>query len=147
MTISPQLLDLVKAQEGLRLDPYLDAVGVPTIGWGHTGSVSMGKPPITYDQALDLLTADLMHFQTGVKALCPDLPDGARLDALTDFSFNLGLHALHDSTLLRRVLADDWDAAAAECRKWNHAGGVVLAGLTKRRAIEAGWLATGTYEP
>ena len=31
-----QCLDIIKQYEGLRLKPYLDAVGVPTIGYGTT---------------------------------------------------------------------------------------------------------------
>lgn len=151
MTISPELLSLVKAQEGCRLAPYLDVAGVPTIGYGHTGSVKMDGPPITQGQAEELLAADLAHFQSGVRAQCPDVSDGARLDALTDFAFNVGLAALAGSTLRKKVLVGDWLNAATACKQWNkaHVRGelVEVPALTKRRAIEAGWLASGVYEP
>ena len=33
-------LNCIKDFEGFRADAYLDAVGIPTIGYGHTGTVS-----------------------------------------------------------------------------------------------------------
>jgi GH24 family phage-related lysozyme (muramidase) len=53
-----------------------------------------------------------------------------------DFSFNLGLHALAGSTLLKVVLADKLTLAAAEFEKWDRAGGQVVAGLLRRRLAE-----------
>lgn len=107
-------------------------------------------PPITQEQADALLEADLLHFQSGVRAQCPDVPDGPRLDALIDFAFNLGLGALASSTLRKRVLEQNWVNAATACRQWNkaHVKGelVEVPALTARRAIEARWLETGQYE-
>ncbi len=37
MKSSNLLLEKLKDFEGLRLEAYLDAAGVPTIGYGHTG--------------------------------------------------------------------------------------------------------------
>lgn len=143
--MSPELLAHVKRSEGCRLTPYQDAVGVWTVGYGHTGpTVTADTEPISQEMADAILTGDLAHCELGVRALVPSL-EGARLDALTDFAFNLGLHALKDSTMLICVREDDWFAAAKECKRWNHAGGKVLAGLTTRRAVEAGWLLTGAY--
>jgi lysozyme len=145
MSLSPELLALVQAQEGCRLDAYLDAVGVWTIGWGQTGPDIGPHTTWTPEQCDARLAQSLAHYQAGVTALCPRVPDGPRHDALTDFAYNLGLGALEHSTLRARVLADDWAGAAHECLKWNHAGGKVLHGLTVRRGIEARWLATNTY--
>jgi lysozyme len=58
-------------------------------------------------------------------------------DALCSFVFNLGCMALRNSTLLRKLNASDNLGAAEEFKKWDHAGGRVLAGLTIRRAKEA----------
>lgn len=152
MTISPALLKLVQHSEACVLHPYRDTVGVWTIGWGHTGpAVHEETPPITQETADALLAGDLAYFELGVRRLCPGV-EGARLDALIDFAFNCGLAALahggHDggpSGLYRRVLAADWAGAAHEIRRWDHAGGQVLPGLTVRRAIEAAWLESGTH--
>lgn len=43
MKINEEGLDLIKRWEGLRLASYYDAVGVLTIGYGHTKSVYEGQ--------------------------------------------------------------------------------------------------------
>lgn len=147
--ISPELLALVQSQEGCRLLPYTDVAGVWTQGYGHTQGVGPTSKAWTMDQAEEVLAADLAHFQSGVRAQCPDVPDGARLDALVDFSFNLGLGALAGSTLRKRVNEGNWINAATACRQWNkaHKDGVLIEipVLTRRRAIEAAWLESGMY--
>lgn len=35
-------LNLIKKYESCRLTAYLDPVGIPTIGWGHTSGIKMG---------------------------------------------------------------------------------------------------------
>ena len=117
--------------------PYLDAVNVPTIGYGHVVP-DMNYGPITQLEALNILMADLGYFQGEALRLSPSLEDNAnRLTAITSFCFNLGVHAYEGSTLRKKVDAGDWDAAQTEIVKWNHAGGKVLAGLTRRREAEA----------
>lgn len=117
--------------------PYLDAVGVPTIGYGHVVP-DMRYGPITQLEALNILMADLGYFQGEALRLSPTLEDNPdRLTAITSFCFNLGVHAYENSTLRKRVDAGDWAAAQTEIVKWNHAGGKVLAGLTLRREAEA----------
>ena len=55
MKSSYLLLEKLKDFEGLRLEAYLDAAGVPTIGYGHTGrDVKLGDR-ITKYWADDLL--------------------------------------------------------------------------------------------
>lgn len=126
----------IEVWEGLRLNAYRDPVGIPTIGYGHTGpDVHMGQV-ITEAQADALLANDLHKFETVVGGLAgPNTTEG-QFDALVSFSFNLGGAALKSSTLLKRHLAGRYREAADEFLKWNHAGGVELAGLTKRRKGE-----------
>ncbi|WP_438839317.1 lysozyme, partial [Helicobacter pylori] len=42
MKTSQRGSDLIKQFEGCKLTAYLDSVGVPTIGFGHTKGVKMG---------------------------------------------------------------------------------------------------------
>jgi lysozyme len=123
-----------KGSDGL-IYPYLDAVNVPTIGYGHVIS-SMGEAPITPLEALNILVADVGYFENEVLKLSPHL-EGNRLAAITSFAFNLGVNAYKNSTLRKRVDACDWDSAQMEIRRWNKAGGRVLNGLTRRRSAEA----------
>ena len=64
-------VEIIKQFEGLRLEAYLDSVGVPTIGWGTThyeeGSpVHMGQR-IDAERAEELLAHDMHKFEAGIK--------------------------------------------------------------------------------
>ena len=145
-TTTSTMRQLIEQFEGLRLEPYADAVGVPTIGFGHTGSdVSLGMDPITQEVADQLLQADLQRFEDGVNGFVSDETSQQQFDALVSFSYNLGLGALQGSTLLRYHLAGNYPAAAGEFGRWVHAGGRVLAGLVRRRQAEAMVYAQGDY--
>lgn len=133
--IGPKGLALIKTSEGLRLKAYRDAVGVLTIGYGSTGPHVKPGMTITEAEAEALLRKDLDRFERGVVELAGEMTAG-QFSALVSFSFNLGLSALRDSTLLRLHRAGDFDGAAAQFGRWNRAGGRVLPGLTKRRAAE-----------
>lgn len=132
---------LAKPFEGLFLRPYFCPAGYPTIGYGHLLSHQRGADlaqfaPITWTQADDLLLADLALAYRAVRRLCPvPLTDG-QAAALTDFTFNLGAGALQSSTLRRLILRGELSGAAAQFLRWNHAGGRVLPGLTRRRAAD-----------
>lgn len=129
-------LALVKESEGLRLEAYQDSVGVWTIGYGHTGPAA--GPGLTIDGigAAQLLTADLLVAERAVSAqLAADgwseqeFTDN-EFSALVDFTFNLGAGAL------RQLLAHGLDQVPEQLLRWDHAGGVELAGLKLRRQRE-----------
>ena len=136
MNISQTGINLIKQFEGCILNAYKDAVGVPTIGYGHTGGVYMNQR-ITQAEADTLLRHDLDKFEDGVTRLVKVPINQNHFDALVSFSFNVGLGALGSSTLLKLLNAKNYVAAAKEFARWNKAGGEVLSGLTRRRAAEA----------
>ena len=127
---------LIKASEGLRLDSYQDSVGVWTIGFGSTRGVKAGMR-ITTEQADDRLREDLAVAEQCVERCAVVTLTDNEFAALVSFSFNLGCGALRGSTLLRKLNAGEFDEAADEFKRWNHAGGHILAGLTDRRAAES----------
>lgn len=133
--ISKDLLELVKKYEGCRLQAYTDPIGIWTIGYGHTANV-VPNMVITQQAADQLLTEDLEKFQKGVKQLINVPLKQCQIDALTSFSFNVGLGNLQKSTLLKKVNNSDLEGASKEFEKWNKAGGKVLNGLVKRREAE-----------
>lgn len=137
MNISERGLDLIKAYEGLSLDAYQDSVGIWTIGYGHTGSLVVKGLTITQAEADGLLKHDVIVAENCIRTLVAVPLTQPEFDALCSFAFNLGGAALRNSTLLRKLNASDYDGAAAEFKRWDHAGGKQLAGLTKRRAAEA----------
>lgn len=138
--INTAALSLIKSFEGLKLTCYLDAVGVPTIGYGTTKNLTkadVGRKTITEAEATRLLLEDVGIFEKAVDKLVKvKLTDNQR-GALVSFTYNLGPGNFGSSTLLKKVNAGDFKGAALEFAKWDKAGGKVLAGLTRRRAAEA----------
>lgn len=134
--------DLAKPFEGLRLEPYHDPVGYPTIGHGHLLSKEPWAdlsqwPAITAAQAESLLIEDMTKAGGAVKRLCPvDLTDSQRA-ALIDFAFNLGAGALQASALRQAILREDHETAAGQFGRWVFARGRKLPGLVLRRAAES----------
>jgi lysozyme len=129
MNISQAGIDMIKKAEGCILHCYKDSVGVPTIGYGHTGGVYLGQT-ISQQKAEDLLKQDLQKFVGYVNALGLKLNQN-QFDALVSFSFNLGNGNLKE-LVNGRSLSQIADVIPQYC----HAGGEVLDGLVKRRAAE-----------
>ena len=121
-------LDLIESFEGLRLTSYQDSVGVWTIGYGHTQGVQPGQT-ITQQQAQAFLQQDLGVAEAAVNKLGLTLTDN-QFAALVSFTFNLGAGNLNK--LMNQGLA----AAADRILLFDHAGGRVLPGLTRRRQAE-----------
>jgi len=101
MKTTERLLNQLMVMEGLRLEAYEDAAGVPTIGYGHTKDVRMGDRISEY-WAKELLRDDIDEAEQQVKELGVARTEG-QLDALTSFVFNLGIGRLKESTLLRVI--------------------------------------------
>lgn len=157
--VNEATVDLVKTFEGLpdgdsstgNFNPYLDPVGIWTIGWGHAiawqGQWLRGESNraqaqalypggITLDQATSLLHADLINAGRDVSLVVTAPVNDNQFGALVSFTFNLGIGNLRSSTLLKKLNAGDYAGAAAEFPRWNKANGQVLPGLVKRRAAE-----------
>ena len=131
-------LKLVKEFEGCRLTAYKDAVGVWTIGYGHTASDVKPGMTITQAKADSLLQQDLAKFNSCVSSYINRPLNANQVGALMSWSFNVGCGSLQSSTLRRRMNAGENlnKVASEELPKWNKAGGKVLPGLTRRRAAE-----------
>ena len=129
-------LELIKSFEGCVLKVYLDAIGLPTIGYGHLIKPGESFTKITQKEAEDLLKSDAQIFVDGVNKLLEVNVTQNQFDALVSIAFNIGLGNLKSSTLLRLINAGDYKGAADQFPRWNKAGGKVLNGLTKRRNAE-----------
>ena len=157
--INQLTVDLVKKFEGIpdgnpatsNIDPYLDPVGIWTIGWGHAityqGRFLRGEADrmqvkaiypdgITLDQASVLLQGDLMNAGRDVASVVSVSLNDNEFGALTSFTFNLGIGNLRSSTLLKKLNANDRAGAADQFGRWIMAGGKVFSGLVARRAEE-----------
>ena len=140
MRTSQKGLELIKRFEGLLLEAYLDAVGIWTIGYGHTSQAGAPRVVpgmvITEPRAEDILRNDLRKFEYDVESLVDVHLTQHQFDALVSLTFNIGPTNLAGSTLLKRLNEGDYQAARKEFAKWRKAGGVILRGLERRRAAE-----------
>ncbi|PSB66784.1 muraminidase, partial [filamentous cyanobacterium CCP1] len=91
--INAKGLRLLKAFEGLRLEAYLDPVGVWTIGYGTTSGVFPGMR-ITEAQAEAFLRRDLARFERAVSDLITVPLNEDQYSALVSFTYNVGEGAL-----------------------------------------------------
>jgi len=136
MKVSQDCVDLVKFFEGFEGKAYLCPANVWTIGYGRTRDVQEGDI-ITEPQAERDLLEELEEFAEQVlNSVKVELTQN-ELDALTSWTYNLGVGNLQSSTLLKKLNAGDKNSVPSEMVRWNKAAGKVLAGLTKRREAEA----------
>lgn len=143
LNISQNGILFIQGFESFVSCPYLDSVGVPTIGWGTTyypnlSKVTLKDACITQAQATQYLLANLVNYVNGVDSMVTSQINQNQFDALVSFSYNLGVQALRSSTLLKLVNTNPNDTAIGpEINKWCHAGGMISQGLIKRRAAES----------
>jgi len=142
-TLDKAGLDLIKKFEGCILRPYLDSVGIPTIGYGQTYYPHTGKKVTMKDAVITQSQADSMFLQM-VKPFCLAVYSTTRDDitqpqfnALVSLCYNIGTGGFKGSTVLKLV---NQNVTGEPLRKawlaWNKAGGKANEGLTKRRQLE-----------
>ena len=141
MRINAETIALVKEFEGCELAAYRDAVGVWTIGYGHSERAPLPPKPydgmvITMDQAHKILQDDLTHFGKSVENLISVPVTDNQFGAMVSLAFNIGIGAFGKSTALKRLNAGDYLGAAEAMTWWNKAGGKVMRGLVRRREAE-----------
>lgn len=135
------LLMEVKIWEGYRSKRYLDAGGVPTIGYGFTASCFPGgfvPETISKEEADDMLEEWLRVWCDKVDQYLQEVgynleEKAVLLYALTDFAYNCGmgnLKKLTDSG--KRSVEQIMEKLPLYC----HAGGKELLGLKRRRNWE-----------
>lgn len=143
LAVSDHGLKLIKSFETCRLHAYMPTPhDVPTVGWGATrcpdgSSVRLGLI-WTQAQADTAFALDLARFAKQVHGHVDGVPTTwFEFDAMVSLAYNIGVGAFAESTLLRRHRDGDHGSSAAEFARWNRQAGAVLAGLTRRRAVEA----------
>lgn len=136
-------LDLIKTFEGFSDTVYLDAVGIPTIGYGHVVKDGEKFGRISKSEGELLLRSDLREASRGVINLVAVPLSDNQYAALVSFVFNLGSGRLKASTLRAKLNRGDYQGAADEFPKWCYAGGKKLRGLLRRREAERKlWMTT-----
>lgn len=141
MQMTEEGLALIRECEGFRGAAYRDAVGVWTIGFGHTAmagapEVSQGME-ISRAEAKKILARDVDGFARGVAKLVTAQLNDNEFSALVSFAYNVGLGNFAGSSVLKAVNVGEPEAVPRRLQLWVKAGGRVLPGLVKRRAAEA----------
>jgi lysozyme len=147
MIPSNNAIQFIKDQEGTVLHSYQDSAGIWTIGIGST--MYRDGTPVRQGESVTIVQAlDLLKWEVDRKAnIVDNLLHGVKLnqnqyDALVSFTYNVGIGALANSTLLKKIKIDPADESIRnEFMKWNkihlHGRLVENAGLTARRQREA----------
>jgi lysozyme len=142
----------IRANEGLRLNAYLDSAGVPTIGYGTTrypdgSNVKMGDV-CSQEQATSFFEHDCEAFEKAVNNFVLLSVDTQPLtqpkfNALVSLAYNIGAANFARSTLLKAVNSKNRNNRAViepNFLVWNkirkNGGLVVSDGLTNRRKKE-----------
>ena len=132
MNISNRGLDLIKSFEGCQLSSYKCPSNKWTIGWGHTKNVYEGMT-ITQAQADQFLFEDVQRFVNAVNQYQARFNfNQNEFDALVSFTYNCGAGSLANVMSCCNTKQE----IAEECKLYNKGGGVVLAGLVRRREEE-----------
>lgn len=130
--------ELIRKFEGWSPSVYKDAVGLPTIGYGHLikpGEKFEGL--LSPEESEELLKKDVKPFERHINRKVDVKLYPNQFDALNSFTFNVGSRRLDDSTLLKKVNSGNHNDVPEQFLRWNKAGGKVLKGLTYRRQVEA----------
>lgn len=123
--ISQAGLQFLINNEGCVLHPYLDTKGIPTIGVGNTfwedgSKVKMTDPPITQKRAMELFRWVLKHYELAVYSNTRDDINQNQFDSLVSFTYNVGVSAFKNSTLLKRINARSSDQSIKNAfMMWN----------------------------
>ena len=98
----------LELREGLRLKPYLDTQGVPTIAMGNTfylngKKVTMLDKPLTLNEAKTLARSVADIFANKVDYLVTSNINQNQFNALVSLAYNIGIHGFRKSTVLKLV--------------------------------------------
>ncbi len=101
-------LNFLIKEEGIVLHPYLDSVGIPTIGVGCTyyedgTRVKMSDPSISKDRAISMFKNILKNYETTIWSVTRDDINQNQFNALVSICYNIGTQGFKGSTLLKRV--------------------------------------------
>jgi lysozyme len=109
-----QAQDMTRANEGLRLKPYLDTVGKTTIGYGR----NLSGRGITELEAAHLFGTDWWEAHESLRSLSWfSVLNGPRQAAVIDMRFNLGAVGFSEFTyFIDAMVAKAYKVAAEQMR-------------------------------
>jgi lysozyme len=143
LTLSKAGAEFIAQFEGCVLHPYNDPWNA-TIGIGHlihygqvTAEDNATWHGFTYARALSLFADDVHPFEAAIRAHIHVPLNQNQFDALVSLTYNTGVGVL-DGTVGELINERRFSDATRAWQAWCHgSGGVVLAGLVRRREAEA----------
>lgn len=152
MNPSQDCFEIIKKWEGLHkqlpngtIESYEDPVGIWTIGYGSINHLDQNRPILKGDviskaTAERWLKLEVEEKAEDVNRLCKVPLKQCMFDALVSFTYNIGIGAFGESTMLRKLNQGDFEGAAREFDRWVHGTDngtrAVLLGLVNRRNDE-----------
>lgn len=118
MKLDENGLKRLHEREGLRLKPYLDTRGIPTIAMGNTyyldgRKVTMQDKPLTKEEAKLLGDVIANNFASFIDGLIKSKVNQNQFNSLVSLAYNIGKTGFKNSTVLRKVNLDPNDKAIA----------------------------------
>jgi len=149
MKMSHQGLTYLAEWEGLSLEPYDDGFGYLTIGVGHLvqpHEANELSEPITPARAYELLSDDVRDAEDAINRFVEVPLEQHQFDALCCWTFNIGITAMRQSTLVRELNTGDYEAPVRELPRWNKVRGQTVRGLVNRRRDTVELWSEGDYQ-
>lgn len=160
--MSPDGIEVLHYYEQCKLKAYPDPgsplakairKGLPTAGLsGKPWTIAYGDTGPDVVEGLEITQADAdarlakrlaREFEPAVNAALKVDVQQCEFDALVDWTYNVGVAAMRDSTLMRELnLGRSREMVAERFLEWNKSGGEVLLGLRRRRVSDK-WLFLG----
>ena len=122
MAITKSTLSYITEEEGKRNKAYKDSKGLPTIGVGHLirpGEEHLIHATLTDAEVEELLRSDLKWCSEAVERSVRVPLSQPAMDALYSLCFNIGGTAFKNSTVVRKINANDLKGAADAILMWN----------------------------
>ena len=136
MAIAVALIGGHDGLEGREYVPYRDVVGVLTVCDGHTGKDIIPSKRYSDAECDALLHQDLIPVFAAIDRIVKVPMSDFRKAALASFGYNVGITAMTNSTMVKKLNRGDTSGACDELRRWIKAGGKVWKGLVNRREVE-----------
>nr|DAH47903.1 MAG TPA: Lysozyme [Caudoviricetes sp.] len=131
--------ELIKEFEGFETQAYKCPAGIWTIGYGWTHGVKEGDT-ITKEEASKLVQSEVEKIAKQIENALGNEVFGQlnenQVSALIDFVYNLGIGTFKQSSLFKKIMAGDFNAAGEVFNLYVKGGGKVLPGLVRRREAE-----------
>ncbi|HHX8939390.1 TPA: lysozyme [Yersinia enterocolitica] len=136
MAIAIALVGGSDGLEGREYMPYRDVVGVLTVCDGHTGKDIIPSKRYSDAECDALLHKDLIPVFAAIDRIVKVPMSDFRKAALASFGYNVGITAMTNSTMVKKLNRGDTSGACDELRRWIKAGGKLWKGLVNRREVE-----------